>query len=95
MALTKINIVESIQTEIGWKKNESIEIVESVLEIIKSTLEKEEDVLISRFGKFRVKKKNERRGWNFATGDGMMLRPRKVVTFKWAGNLRDKINGKG
>jgi len=64
------------------------------LEIIKNTLESDEDVLISGFGKFSVKQKAERRGRNPATGEDMMLAPRKVVTFRCSGKLRDKINGK-
>jgi integration host factor subunit alpha len=51
-----------------------------------------EDVLISGFGKFCVKKKKERRGRNPATGEDMILAPRRVVTFKWSGRLRQKIN---
>jgi len=62
------------------------------LEIIKKTLGNDEDVLISGFGKFCVKQKRERKGRNPATGDDMMLAPRKVVTFKCSGKLRDKIN---
>jgi integration host factor subunit alpha len=57
-------------------------------------LEPGEDVLISGFGKFCVKEKKERKGRNPATGDAMMLAPRKVVTFKCSGKLRDRINGK-
>ena len=50
-------------------------------------------VLVSGFGKFCVRQKRERRGRNPATGDSMVLAPRRVVTFKWSGRLRDKING--
>ena len=92
MALTKIQIVESIQNQAGFTKNRSSELVETFVEIIKSTLASGEDVLISGFGKFCVKHKKERRGRNPATGEDMMLTPRKVVTFKCSGNLRDKIN---
>jgi len=56
-------------------------------------LESGEDVLISGFGKFCVKEKKERKGRNPATGGDMMLRPRKVVTFKCSGKLRDRVNG--
>jgi len=94
MALTKIQIVESINNQIGFTQKGSLEIVETLLEIIKNTLESGEDVLISGFGKFCVKEKNERKGRNPATGDDMMLAPRKVVTFKCSGKLRDRINGK-
>jgi integration host factor subunit alpha len=93
MALTKIQIVESIHNQIGVPKNKSTEIVETLLEIIKSTLESGEDVLISNFGKFCVKEKRERRGRNPATGDDLMLEPRKVVTFRCSGKLRGRING--
>jgi integration host factor subunit alpha len=91
MALTKSDIVEKVH-ELGFTKKESIEIIESLLEIIKSTLEKQDDVLISGFGKFCVKEKTKRRGRNPATGDDLILRERKVVTFKCSGKLRNKIN---
>ena len=93
MALTKADIVESIQTEIGFTRHKSTELVEGLLEFIKSTLESGEDVLVSGFGKFRVQEKGERRGRNPATGEDLMLEPRKVVTFKCSGNLRRRING--
>jgi integration host factor subunit alpha len=94
MALTKIQIVETIHNQIGFTQKRSSEIVETLLEIIKNTLESSEDVLISGFGKFCVKEKKERKGRNPATGDAMMLAPRKVVTFKCSGKLRDRINSK-
>jgi integration host factor subunit alpha len=93
MTLTKFQLVESIQNQTGFTKNRSYQIVENLLEIIKSTLASCEDVLISNFGKFCVNQKKERKGRNPATGDAMMLAPRKVVTFKCSGNLRDRING--
>ena len=92
MTLTKAQIVESIQNKIGFPRNKSYELLETFLEIIKSSLQSGEDVMISGFGKFCVKEKNERKGRNPATGDAMMLDPRKVVTFKCSGKLRDKIN---
>jgi len=94
MALTKNDIVTKVHT-LGFTKNKSVKIIETLLEIIKSTLEKGEDVLLSGFGKFCVKQKNKRRGRNPATGDDLTLKERKVVTFKCSGKLRDKINGKG
>jgi len=94
MALTKNDIVTSVHA-LGFTKKKSVEIIEALLEIIKSTLEKGEDVLLSGFGKFCVKQKKKRRGRNPATGDDLILEKRKVVTFKCSGKLRDKINGKG
>ena len=67
--------------------------VEILLDMMKSTLVSGEDVMISGFGKFSVKNKRERRGRNPATGEDMILPPRKVVTFKCSGKLRDKVNG--
>ena len=94
MALTKHSIVEKIQNEMESPKNQSLEITESLLEIIKSTLVSGEDVLVSGFGKFSVRDKHERKGRNPATGDDMMLKPRRIVTFKCSGKLREKINRK-
>ena len=95
MTLTKSQIVEKIRTSTNSSEKKSSDTVETLLEIIKRTLESGEDVLISGFGKFRVKKKSERKGRNPATGGVMMLAPRKVVTFKCSGKLRDGVNGKG
>ena len=91
MALTKSDIVAAVH-ELGFTKKKSVDIIETLLEIIKSSLEKSEDVLISGFGKFCVKDKNERRGRNPATGDDMLLDRRRVVTFRCSHLLRDKIN---
>jgi integration host factor subunit alpha len=92
MALTKNEIVGNING-LGFTKKKSVEIVESLLEIVKKTLEAGDDVLISGFGKFCVKEKTRRRGRNPATGEDLLLRERKVVTFKCSGKLREKING--
>ncbi len=93
MALTKVDIVESIKRQFGFPKEKSVETVETLLEIMKKTLESGEDVLISGFGKFCVKEKAERRGRNPATGGDLMLRPRKVVTFRCSSMLRERVNG--
>jgi len=93
MTLTKIQIVESVQNQTGFPKNKSSEIVETLLEIIKRTLSSGEDVLVSGFGKFCVKEKRERKGRNPATGEDLMLEPRKVVTFRCSGKLRETVNG--
>ena len=91
--LTKIDIVSAVQTQNRYTLKESSDIVNTLLEILKSTLASGEDVLISGFGKFCVKDKRERRGRNPATGDDLMLAPRRVVRFKCSGKLRDKLNG--
>ena len=93
MALTKAQIIEEVRIRNGFTKKISTETVETLLEIMKKTLEPGEDVLITGFGKFSVKHKTERRGRNPATGEDLMIAPRKVVTFKCSGKLRDKISG--
>ena len=92
MALTKAQIVEKIQSNLGTTNSESIGIMETFLEIIKRTLASGEDVLVSGFGKFRVRQKKERKGRNPATGADMMLAPRTVITVKCSGKLRERIN---
>ncbi len=93
MALTKLGIVEQLQSELGFPKKESVDTVESLLEIIKSTLVSGEDVLVSGFGKFCVKDKKERKGRNPATGEDAILSARRVVTFRCSRTLRSKVNG--
>lgn len=92
MTQTKFDIIDAINDQLGFSKKRSSELVEILLEIMKKTMENGEDVLISGFGKFYVKEKNERRGRNPATGEDMMLDKRKVVTFRCSSVLRNKIN---
>ncbi len=93
-ATTKAHISETIRESLDIPKSQAAAIVENLLGIIKGTLKNGEDVMISGFGKFCVRKKKERRGRNPATGEDLILRPRKVVTFKCSGKLRDRVNGK-
>jgi len=91
--LTKAHIVKGVLETNGYTQKKAFETVEIMLELIKRSLENGEDVLISGFGKFCVKKKAERRGRNPATGEDMTLAPKRVVTFQCSGKLREKING--
>jgi integration host factor subunit alpha len=93
MVLTKKQIIEEVMNRNGFTRKKSKETVEILLEIIKRSLESGGDVLISGFGKFCVKEKKERKGRNPATGEPIMLEPRKIVTFRCSGKLRDRING--
>ena len=94
MTLTKAQMIDSIYRQVDLPKIRSVQVVESLLEVMKKTLENGEDVLISRFGKFCVKEKRKRRGRNPQTGENLMLAERRVVRFRCSGRLRDKINGK-
>lgn len=93
MTLTKLNIVDAIYNQLDLHKSKSIQVIDSLLEIIKNTLEDGEDVLISGFGKFYVKEKGRRKGRNPQTGEDLMLGERRVVRFRCSGRLREKING--
>ena len=91
MALTKKEIIENISDKIGLKKKESMDVVDSIFEIIKDELAKGKPVMISGFGKWTVKAKKERRGRNPQTGEAMKIDARKVVTFKSSVVLRTVI----
>ena len=93
MTLTKAHLIDAIAEQNGFTKKQSTETVETILELIKSSLASGEDVLISGFGKFCVKEKRERRGRNPSTGGDMLLRQRRVVSFRCSGILRKQING--
>jgi len=94
MTLTKANLIDSMYNHVGLSKTTSTRVVASLLEIIKATLERGEDILISGFGKFSVREKGKRRGRNPHTREDLMLDARRVVTFRCSGVLRDKINEK-
>ena len=92
MTLTKANLVETVCDRCELTQKDSRKIVDKLLGIVKDTLVDGEDVLVSGFGKFYVKDKNERRGRNPATGEDLMLGLRRVVRFKCSGVLRNKMN---
>lgn len=92
MTMTKANLIDSICDQVGLPKTISARLIESLLEIVKRSLERGDDVLVSGFGKFCVKEKGKRRGRNPQTGEDLTLSERKVVTFKCSRVLREKIN---
>ncbi|MBF0477428.1 MAG: integration host factor subunit alpha [Deltaproteobacteria bacterium] len=92
MTITKAELVNILHERYRFPMKESVRAIESLIEIIKGTLASGEDVLISGFGKFHVREKKERRGRNPQTGDEITLDQRRVVTFKYSGRLRSKIN---
>lgn len=95
MALNKANIVQSVHHNLRLPNSKSVQVIESLLEIIKRTLSSGEDILISGFGKFCVKDKGKRRGRNPQTGEDMVLGSRRVVTFRCSPVLRGRVNGGG
>jgi integration host factor subunit alpha len=92
IAMTKSDIAEHIHTSTVLSSKESSEMLESVLSIMKTTLESGENLKISGFGNFVVKQKADRRGRNPQTGEVLTIASRRIVTFKPSGILRDKIN---
>lgn len=90
--MTKADIVERIHSSTGMTQKESMEMVEAVFSIMKSTLETGETLKISGFGSFIVKQKNDRRGRNPQTGETITIDARRVLTFKPSTALRDAIN---
>jgi integration host factor subunit alpha len=92
MALTKADMVNQLYINMGLNKAQAYQIIESLLEIIKHTLESGDDLLVSGFGKFCVKEKPARKGRNPATGQSALLPARRVVTFKCSGCLRKRVN---
>ena len=95
MTLVKDNLIQSLYDQCGLSKHKSIVLVQEVFELIKKALESGDDVLISGFGKFFVRRKAPRRGRNPATGEDLTLGARTVVGFKCSGILKERINGGG
>jgi integration host factor subunit alpha len=90
--LTKTEIIQAVMEQTGFNKHKATEVVETLMELLKKTMASGENVLISGFGKYVVQEKAPRRGRNPATGEDLTIRSRRIVTFKWARNLKDKIN---
>jgi integration host factor subunit alpha len=94
MTLTKADLVQQVyEKHENLTKAQATESVEAFLRLSKDTLINGSDLLLSGFGKFNVRKKSPRRGRNPQTGDDLMLKARRVVTFKPSGLLRNKVNG--
>lgn len=92
--MTKADIAEKIQAVTGFKKNESLALLESVLAMMKETLISGEALKISGFGKFEVKKKQDRKGRNPQTGEALTISARNILTFKPSTLLRNNVNGR-
>jgi integration host factor subunit alpha len=95
MTLVKDDLIQTLYDQAGFSKHKARTTVETVFELVKKALESGEDVLISGFGKFIVREKAARRGRNPQTGTSLTLEPRRVITFKCSGVMRERVNGKG
>ena len=92
MTLTKEKLITHLKAQVGMDRQESRQVVERLLKIMQDTLSQGEDLLISGFGKFSLKKKRMRRGRNPQTQGSLIIAARKVVVFKTSGVLRRRIN---
>lgn len=93
MPLTKKEIIDTLYTELNIPKKECMQIVETIFGIIKGDIAKGEDIMISGFGKWSVKKKRARKGRNPQTGEEIMIDEKRVVTFKGSDKLKAIVNG--
>ena len=91
--MTKADLIENVYLKTGFSKKESAEIVETVFDLIKSTLEDGEKIKIAGFGNFVVKEKATRRGRNPQTGEEIEISSRRILTFKPSQVLKTAING--
>jgi integration host factor subunit alpha len=95
MALNKGDIARRIAEDCGFMKHEAGEILEKLLEIIKKRLVTGESVLITGFGKWKVRKKRARRGRNPQTGEPIILPARKIIVWNYSYILKKALNGTG
>jgi len=94
VTLTKADLIYQVFTSLpSYTKAQAREAVETLLKIMKYSLEKGDDILLSGFGKFKVRDKRPRKGRNPKTGEEMIIGARKVVTFKSSGKLQERVNG--
>ena len=90
--VTRADLTEAVYREVGLSRNESAQLVESVLEQISGTLARGESVKISSFGTFSVRDKAQRIGRNPKTGEEVPILPRRVLVFRASHVLKDRIN---
>ncbi len=90
--MTKAEIIARIYEKVEFSEKQATDVVEATFEIIKSCLEKGENVKISRFGRFVVRSKNPRGGRNPQTGEEIIINGRRVLTFKASPILKETIN---
>ena len=93
--MTKIDIVDKIYEKVGLPKKELTRVVDTVFDIIKETLQREDKILVSGFGDFVIRNKRARRGRNPQTGGPIEITPRRILTFKPSPVLKAHVNHPG
>ena len=92
--VTRAQLSEAVYQEVGLSRNESAELVETVLKEVSDTLVRGETVKISSFGSFSVRHKGERKGRNPKTGEEVPIKPRRVLVFRASNVLKSRINAR-
>ncbi len=92
--VTRADLSEAVYQEVGLSRNESADLVESVLAEISDTLTQGEAVKISSFGSFSVRQKGQRIGRNPKTGEEVPILPRRVLVFRASNVLKNRINSR-
>ncbi len=90
--ITRADLAEAVYEEVGLSRNESADLVESVLDEVSNALIDGENVKISSFGSFAIREKGERIGRNPKTGVEVPISPRKVLVFRASHVLKDRVN---
>ena len=90
--MTKADLIEKIHATTGCTKKESVDMLETVFNIMKTTLESGENLKISGFGNFEIKQKADRRGRNPQTGEAITIEARRILSFKPSALLKQAIN---
>jgi len=92
--MTKADIIEQVYEKVGgYSKKESAEIVETVFNVVKETLERGEKIKISGFGNFVVRDKKDRMGRDPQRAVPILIPARRVLTFKPSQVLKNILNG--
>ncbi|MEE8188183.1 MAG: integration host factor subunit alpha [Kiloniellales bacterium] len=90
--MTRADLSEAVYQEVGLSRNESADLVESVLNEISEALIRGEMVKLSSFGSFAVRQKGQRIGRNPKTGEEVPILPRRVLVFRASHVLKNRIN---
>jgi integration host factor subunit alpha len=90
--VTRAQLGEAVFREVGLSRNDSIKLVDAVLDLVADSLTKGDSVKISSFGSFSVRSKGQRMGRNPKTGEEVPIPPRRVLVFRASHVLKDRIN---
>jgi integration host factor subunit alpha len=94
LAVTKAELVSIVSDKCSFSRQESIQVVDQVFQILKETLEKGEKIKISGFGNFITREKRPRQGRNPQSGEKIIISGRRFLTFKPSAILRKAVNQK-